>query len=672
MIGTMKVLGQVIGLVLLAAAPLYAQTLQDQTLLRFPAVAPLEYTNQATIGDLNGDGLLDIVWANGGGNTTASDPQVLRIYIAVNHLDLGLVTFEDQTIARTGGLAFIARGVDLGDVNGDGALDIIIAQDFNRRPALLINDGAGNFTDQTQTRMPDITLSSSRAQFADVNNDGHLDIYLTNGGATNRMGSGQGKLFINDGNGFFTDQTAARMPGAANITWPSDCIFGDIDGDFDLDLRVASASSIAGQSKMYRNNGAGVFTTMSMPLDNSCWSYDFGDIDGDDDLDLFGANGTNGSNLDLLLRNNFNPANPSVVTFTNVNSSNLGFNPNWDDRESRFFDYDNDGDLDLIIGRFNNVDRVYTNNGAGVYSDTPNVIQGVSAPTLDIAVADLTNDGRLDVITAQGETGDFTNRIFVNVSGPADTIPPRIVNTEQVANTQDAAGPYVVRAMVFDSHSSGRGFHDKGVFLNYSVNDGAVQQAPMKWVGNSMWRGEIPGQVAHSNISYFVTAFDYAGNLGTGRSRHFTILPPPCIGNLNDDLSVNVDDLLVLLANWGSNVQTHTVLVRDFEFDPPTVSARPGDTIQWQWQNGFHTVTHGTCSSQGPLFNFPNVSAAMPVVAYGIPNTFTGPIPYFCVPHCPVMVGQINVDAALGDLVIDGVVNVDDLLVLLANWGPCP
>src|SRR5690606_543658 len=205
--------GGVVGL------PAFAQQVQDLTAARVPTQDPLEYTNQATVGDLNGDGHLDFVCANGAHYSIPCTPQTPRTYI------------HDST----GGLTFLARGVDLGDVDGDGDLDIVVAQDFNRIPALLINDGKGNFTNETAIRLPQIPLSSSRVQLADVDNDGDLDLYFTNGGSVNRWGSGQGKLYINDGNGFFTDETAARMP-AGNISEPMDATSGAITGDFDLTL----------------------------------------------------------------------------------------------------------------------------------------------------------------------------------------------------------------------------------------------------------------------------------------------------------------------------------------------------------------------------------------------------------------------------------------------------
>ena len=95
---------------------------------------------------------------------------------------------------------------------------------------------------------------------------------------------------------------------------------------------------------LYRNDGTGVFSLVTtIPGDSSCYSYDFGDIDGDGDLDLLGANGGSG-NTEILLKND------GTGVFTNV-SGQISPNPNQDDNDSKFFDWDNDGDLDLLIAR---------------------------------------------------------------------------------------------------------------------------------------------------------------------------------------------------------------------------------------------------------------------------------------------------------------------------------
>ena len=478
----------------------------EETSTRFPQPNPTEYTNQATIGDIDGDGDLDIIFANGGNFSSQGPISTQRVYI-----NNGSGVFTDESAERLGFSGW-CRGVELGDIDDDGDLDMIFAQDFNKLPHLFANNGSGFFTDVTATQLPNITLSSSRAQFGDVDNDGDLDIYITSG-SSNRFGCGQYRLYLNDGDGFFTDETATHLP-IGNVCNNMDCIFGDIDGDFDLDVKTAGTGS--NNSRLYRNDGTGVFTLVTdIPSDNSCYSYDFGDINGDGDFDLLGINAGSGS-TELLLEND------GTGVFTNI-SDQISPNLSLDDNDSKFFDYDNDGDLDLVVARLGSGgERIYNNDGNGNFTQVDNVMQVISDSSLDIMVADLTGNGKLDIITAQGESGNFENRIYIN-NGPADTIAPNIVRTEQLKDTDDNVGPYVVRVVIYDQMTSDRGFFDHGVTLNYSVEAGPVQEVPMKWSGNSLWRGEIPGQPEGGTITYFVTALDSADNLGVGDDLFFNV-----------------------------------------------------------------------------------------------------------------------------------------------------
>ena len=643
----------------IVAGPLAAQQFVDETATRFPQPNLLEYTNQVTIGDIDNDNDLDLIFANGGNVNTPGLPEKLRIFI-----NNGSGVFADETDVRTGGLIFLARGAELGDIERDGDLDIIIAQDFNLQPVLLVNNGVGVFTDQTLTRLPIGLFSSSRAQFGDIDNDGDLDLYLTNGGPISRLGAGRGKLWRNNGEGFYTDITLDNTP-AQNVGEPFDCIFGDVDGDLDLDLRIGSNAS--NQSKLYRNNGAGLFTNVSgLPADNNCNSYDFGDVDNDGDLDLLGANGNAASpNSEILLRN----SGTGSYTALGWTGSTV---VDWD---SKFFDFDNDGDLDIVMGATGPTERFYTNNGASPpsFSILNGAITAIADTSLDLKVADLNGDGRYDIVTAQGEAGSFVNRIYMN-TGPVDTVAPKIAKVEQVADTDDTAGPYAVRAVIYDAHSSDRGFHAKSVTLHYSVGGSDTQQVAMEWVGNSMWRGKIPGQRVDANVNYFVSATDFANNSSSSASRSFLILHPPCPPDLDGSGQVDVDDLLIVINGWGDTSTTHNISVSDAEFFAPAqLNARSGDTLTWNWVEGFHTVTSGSnCAADNLHFNA-TISSSSPTVTYVIPHDFAGELPYFCIPHCGLgMVGNVSVSPFAADATGDGVVDTDDLLVVINGWGDCP
>ena len=217
-----------------------------------------------------------------------------------------------------------------------------------------------------------------------------------------------------------------------------------------------------------------------------------------------------------------------------------------------------------------------------------------------------------------------------------------------------------------------RGAYREHAGAGCSVNGGGVLQVPMKWYGNSGWRGAIPGQPAGAQITYFVTALDFNSNLGTGPNRNFQILSLPCPADTNDNGVVNVDDLLSIINAWGQSNTTHQVSVNSNFFAPAIVNAKAGDTMQWNWVDGTHTATSGAeCTPDGRFNN--SLTAGMPTFTYIIPLDFSGAIPYYCIPHCfEKMVGMINVTAFPQDITANGVVDVDDLLAVINTWGPCP
>jgi plastocyanin len=120
------------------------------------------------------------------------------------------------------------------------------------------------------------------------------------------------------------------------------------------------------------------------------------------------------------------------------------------------------------------------------------------------------------------------------------------------------------------------------------------------------------------------------------------------------------------------------VLVIKHEFVPSEVVVSPGDSINWIWMEGGHTITSGTnCMPDFEFFNVP-ISRREPTFTFTVPDDFEGTIPYFCLPHCDQgMVGSITVVPATSPADIappggDGVVDAADLGVLLSQWGSCP
>lgn len=523
-----------------AARSASAQQFVDQTAVRFPVQA--EYTNYIAVGDIDGDGDLDICFANGGGYSTLGALLKPRIYV-----NSGSGVFADETDARAAGITGCFRSAEFGDVDGDGDLDLVLAQDFNRPAKLLINDGTGTFADQSAVRIPSGGLSSARATLGDVDADGDLDIALCNSGTSSRFGTnGQPRLWINGGSGVFADETAARLP-AGNIPQQMDVLLFDADGDLDLDLFVVTRATSPGQSRLWRNDGTGRFTGgVAFPNDASAYAYDAGDIDGDGDLDLIGVNaGT--SNRELLARN----ANGIGTSWTDISSS-ISPNPTTDDNDSKFIDIDDDGDLDLVIAVLGSSKRVYRNSGAGAFTQVTGAITASSDSSLDIKVGDFDGDGRYDLVTGQGESGQFQNRIYMN-TGAVDTRPPTIAITEQVVPGTEAGVPRPVRVAVRDAYTSHMGFHARSVTLRHGTGGTLDGSVAMTLSGNGIWRGVLPARPAGSVVSYAVRAIDAVGNSADGTVLMYT--EPGDAGSpadLNGDGEVDGVDLTILLAAYGS------------------------------------------------------------------------------------------------------------------------
>jgi len=215
------------------------------------------------LGDIDGDGDLDFVVAN-----NFSQPN--QVYVndgSGNYTDTG------QSLG-----AYRSGGVALGDVDGDGDLDMVVANDAEMH-RIYSNDGNGIFTDSGQ-RLGIVNNHANSIALADMDNDGDLDIIITHdfGYAT--------QYFINNGSGAFS------MSTANSLGYDGDGIaLGDVDGDGDTDVLIAFSGNNGYPNIVYLNDGGGAFTDSGERLGSSMTNgVALGDIDGDGDLDAVSAN----------------------------------------------------------------------------------------------------------------------------------------------------------------------------------------------------------------------------------------------------------------------------------------------------------------------------------------------------------------------------------------------
>ncbi len=323
--------------------------------------------------DIDGDGDLDIF--------VACEFCINRLLI-----NNGNGVFSDQSASRLPQPqpSHDSEDIAIADYNRDDQPDVLFVAEDDQINELYFNDN-GMFSDET-VRLG--TTGTSNAVLAvDVEHDGDLDILIGNAGAN--------VLLINNGSGEFGDESLARLPVNGEIT--QDLEAGDVDGDFDVDIVVGNENG----NRLWLNNGSGVFSDMTathLPLvaGEETREADLGDIDNDGDLDLVFANvhfaaGSTGRNR--LLRNN------GCGMFTDISAAALPvFNLNTVDAD--FLDVDGDGSLDLLLATaFDGTFQAFINDGTGIYSDaTGDVLPATATGSgIDIEAGDVNADGAIDL-----------------------------------------------------------------------------------------------------------------------------------------------------------------------------------------------------------------------------------------------------------------------------------
>lgn len=236
------------------------------------------YSETASWGDYDNDGLVDIFITNS--------------YINLHNMlfkNLGNQTFSRITTGAPITENEPSRSVQWADYDGDGKIDLFISNESNRKNTLYHNDGAGEFTKITNNPIVEGSRASMSSSWGDVNNDGHLDLFVANAGYFQEQNN---QLFINQGDGTFEAVTQGDLVTQGGCSYGS--AFADVDNDGHLDLLVANGfcnNNLA--DYLYLNDGNGNFTrdlTSLAALENICsFGCAWGDYDKNGFLDLIVA-----------------------------------------------------------------------------------------------------------------------------------------------------------------------------------------------------------------------------------------------------------------------------------------------------------------------------------------------------------------------------------------------
>lgn len=334
------------------------------------------YGGSIDLADVDSDDDIDIIIS---GRKEGGGP-LLKLY-----LNNGIGQFSSS-----GNFNNISGTAIFGDVDGDADIDLYVTGSNSSgfsKACLYLNNGSGSFNEVFGVNF----LGLSSAVFIDVENDGDIDI-LAMGNKTNNQTVT--KLYINDGNGVYSDANQTVIEGLYLGTID----VADIDGDNDQDVLITGSSGLNPQAKVYKNNGQGVFSLFSNPnlMGLVYSSTEFADIDGDNDLDVLitGSKASNDTRHTNLYRNNGNGFFSKIST-PNLEGVFTG--------ASAFADLDKDGDQDLLITGFNNdekrVSNLYENDGSGKFlNEIKSTFPSLDNQTPSQTFLDKDNDGDSDLL----------------------------------------------------------------------------------------------------------------------------------------------------------------------------------------------------------------------------------------------------------------------------------
>jgi hypothetical protein len=357
--------------------------------------------------DLNGDGIPDLVVANGGNLQTPGDTVSVL-------LGNGDGTFQPQ---HTFAVGSYPRAVAVADLNGDGKPDLIIANEFDNTVSVLLGNGDGTF--QTQHTFA-VGTGPDAVAVADLNGDGIPDLVVANGGVgpTGEVVTNTMSVLLGNGDGSFkTQQTfdVGDNPDAVAVA--------DLNGDGKPDLVVANVNNGVGSGtvSVLLGNGDGTFQTQHMVAVGSVPSaVAVTDLNGDGKPDLVVLNSFDNT-MSVLLGN-------GDGSFQTPHTTAVGSHPS----AVAVADLTGDGIPDLVVANTDDhTVSVLLGNGDGSFQ-TQLIFDVGSFPDA-VAVADLNGDGKPDLVAANANDttvnvllgngdGSFQTRQTVDVGAFPDAV----------------------------------------------------------------------------------------------------------------------------------------------------------------------------------------------------------------------------------------------------------
>ena len=347
---------------------------------------------------LDGGAGNDVVQTNDG--AANSVPQIsIRDVISANETDAAAFNFDRYDVVSYGsGSNGFGRSIEMGDMDGDGDLDLVSL--FDNFVSVQLNQGNGIFSTGVAYSAP--SGLPEELILADVDSDGDLDVTT----AIRLSPSNQfplGHVLFNDGSSVLS---APTLVGSQAFGAMGHAV-GDVDGDGDVDLVFVTA--LQNEVQVFANDGVGNFTQLSvyaLGFRVSAEDIDLADIDGDGDLDAAVVDGAQ-SQL-VFLRNigngTFQPAGSVTTTANSFNVVHIEQG-----------DWDNDGDIDFATANTFGGISIITNNGTGTFALAQTLATSGLIFDDALAAGDLDSDGDLDLIASVNSQNGL--QAFVNTNG---------------------------------------------------------------------------------------------------------------------------------------------------------------------------------------------------------------------------------------------------------------
>lgn len=334
------------------------------------ASLPVGGTSAASaVGDFNKDGNPDVVFATFGSAVSTN--------LSVR-LGTGNGTFGSAISLTAGSDPF---AVAVADVNGDGNVDIVTANQGSDTVSVLLGNGDGTFGTATNFKVGSQPRSLS---VGDFNGDGKLDVVTANYGDTNLS------VLLGEGNGSFRSASKINLDDNQSIAVAT----GDFDRDGKLDLVTANLS--ANTVSLLLGNGKGGFSDPDNYLigGTSPAALAIGDFNDDGKLDVATANfGSNSnSNISILFGNGKGKFKSTVGLSAGGRTNSIVAK-----------DFNGDGNLDLATTNYDNsTTSVLLGNGKGQFSSP--VSAAVGSLPAGVSTADFNQDGKPDLVVTSGGT----------------------------------------------------------------------------------------------------------------------------------------------------------------------------------------------------------------------------------------------------------------------------